>query len=253
MMKLVLFSLSMLISNSALFAATNFIDDFILEHARKEKVPVARTSSDHEFIRRVTLDITGRLPTAEESRKFLASTDPDKRDKLVDSLFPPLPEMGMRSIAEHPYMDRWAFFFNDLFKNGELLGEGINTFHTYIYKSLTLNVPYDEFVQDMITASTVSTWSDGAANFIARSHIFEGDGYQINHEDTADEIAINTTKIFLGVNLECISCHDGHNHLEKINLWLSTQRRAALFRQNLYWAIIWPVPSIPGEGRRKRI
>jgi len=243
MMRLVLFSLSMLISNSALFAASGFIDDFILEHAKKSKAPVARLSSDHEFIRRVTLDITGRLPSAEESRKFLSSTDPDKRDKLVDSLFPPLPEMGMRSVAEHPYMDRWTFFFNDLFKNGELLGEGINTFHTYIYKSLTLNVPYDEFVQDMITASTVSTWSDGAANFIARSHVFEGDGYQINHEDTADEIAINTTKIFLGVNLECISCHDGHHHLEKINLWLSTQRRAALFRQASFFGKTFIGPS----------
>lgn len=228
---------------SAVPAADNFIDQFVLEHANRKGAPVARQSSDNEFLRRVHLDVTGKLPTAEESRKFLARTDPDKRNKAIDALFPPLPEMGMRSVAEHPFMDRWTFYFNDLFKNGELLGEGINTFHTYIYKSLTLNIPYDEFVRDMLTASTVSTWSDGAANFIARSHVFEGDGYQINHEDTADEIAINTTKIFLGVNLECVSCHDGHHHLEKINIWLSQQRRAALFRQASFFGKTFIGPS----------
>jgi hypothetical protein len=224
-------------------AGDNYIDRFVFEHARKERIPLAKLASDSEFLRRVYLDVTGKLPTAEQARKFLASNEADKREKLVDSLFPPLPEMGMRSVSEHPFLDRWTYFFNDLFRNGELLGEGINTFHTYIYKSLTLNVPYDEFVRDMITASAVSTWSDGAANFIARSHVFEGDGYQINHEDTADEIAINTTKLFLGVNLECVSCHDGAGHLEKINIWLSRQKRASLFRQASFFGKTFIGPS----------
>ena len=212
-------------------AAENVIDRLVLQKAKQDGVALVGLSTDSEFLRRVTLDVTGRLPTPEKAREFLASTDPDKRTKLVDSLFPPLPVMGMRSVAEHPFLDRWAYFFNDLFRNGELLGEGINTFYTHIYKSLTLNISYDEFVRDLITASSVSTWSDGAANFVARNHIFEGDGYQINHEDTADEIAIATTKLFLGVNLECVSCHDGRAHLEKVNLWLSTRKRSDLWRQ----------------------
>ena len=112
-----------------------------------------------------------------------------------------------------------------------MLEEGINTFYDYIYKTLLLNVPYDEFVRDMLTASTISTWTDGPANFLARSHVFEGDGFSVNHEDTADEIAINTTRLFLGVNLECVSCHDGKGHLEKINLWLAGRKRADLWRQ----------------------
>lgn len=228
---------------SAVFGGDNLIDKFILDHATKQGIPVARMSSDNEFLRRVYLDVTGRLPNSEEARKFLSSTEPDKREKVIDSLFPPLPVMGMRSVAEHPFLDRWTYFFNDLFRNGELLGEGINTFHTYIYKSLTLNVPYDEFVRDMLTASSISTWSDGAANFIARSHVFEGDGYQINHEDTADEIAINTTKLFLGVNLECVSCHDGGGHLEKVNIWLSRQKRASLWRQASFFGKTFIGPS----------
>lgn len=223
--------LSLCLGLPAFAADEKLIDRYIEQKAQANHVPVAAVSSDAEFLRRVTLDIQGRLPAPDTARKFLADTDPAKRAKYIDSLFPDLPVPGMRSVKDHPYLDRWTYFFNDLFRNGQLLEEGINTFYDHIYKTLTLNLPYDEFVQGLITASAVSTWSDGPANFIARSHIFEGDGYQMNHEDTADEIAINTTRLFLGVSLECVSCHDGANHLEKVNLWLSQRKRAEMWRQ----------------------
>ena len=214
-----------------LAADENLIDRHIEAKARLHNVPLAALADDAAFLRRVTLDLTGRLPDPEAARKFLAATEPDKRAKWIDSLFPALPVPGMRSVKDHPFMDRWAYFLNDLFRNGELLEEGINTFYDHVYKTLTLNLPYNEFVSNLITANAVSTWSDGPANFIARSHIFEGDGYQMNHEDTADEIAINTTRLFLGVSLECVSCHDGAHHLEKVNLWLSQRKRAEMWRQ----------------------
>jgi hypothetical protein len=212
-------------------ADESFIDRHIEQKAQANHVPLAAVATDAEFVRRVTLDLQGRLPDAAAARKFLVDTDPGKRAKYVDSLFPAIPVPGMRSVKEHPFLDRWTYYFNDLFRNGELLEEGINTFYDHIYKTLTLNLPYNEFVQNLITATAVSTWSDGPANFIARSHIFEGDGYQMNHEDTADEIAINTTRLFLGVSLECVSCHDGANHLEKVNLWLSQRKRVEMWRQ----------------------
>lgn len=224
-------------------ADSSLIDRHIFAKAEADGVPVAAAASDSEFLRRVYLDLTGRLPEAGEARRFLQDTDPGKRAKVIDSLFPPLPVSGMRSVDQAPFLDRWTYFFSDMFRNGQLLQEGINTFYDYIYKSLTLNVPYDEFVRDMITASTVSTWTDGAANFVARSHVFEGDGYQMNHEDTADEIAINTTKLFLGVNLECISCHDGRNHLEKVNLWLTARKRAEMWRQASFFGKTFVDPS----------
>jgi hypothetical protein len=212
-------------------AEANLIDLYIFEKMASDQVPAAEISSDPEFLRRVHLDLTGRLPEADAARKFLAAKDPAKRQKLIDSLIPALPVMGMRSVKEAPFLDRWTYFFCDLFRNGEVLEEGINTFYDYIYKSLTLNLPYDEFVRDMITASAVSTWTTGSANLIARSHVFEGDGYMMNFEDTDDEIAINTTRLFLGVDLECVSCHNGKGHLEKINLWLASKQRADLWRQ----------------------
>lgn len=224
-------------------AEDGLIDRHILGRLAQAKAPVAVTATDGEFLRRVYLDLTGRLPEPEVARKFLESKDPEKRRKAVDGLFPELPVSGMRAVKEAPFLDRWTYFFNDHFRNGELLQEGINTLYDHVYKSLTLNVPYDEFVRDLITASAVSTWSNGAANFVARSHVFEGDGYQMNHEDTADELAITTTKLFLGVNLECISCHDGAKHLEKVNLWLSTRKREEMWRQASFFGKTFIDPS----------
>ncbi len=221
----------------------NLIDRFVYEKLSADGVPHAPLSSDEEFLRRVYLDLTGRLPEPAVVEEFLADDAPNKRDELIDSLFPPMPRVGLRSKFDYPVIDRWTFFFGDLFKNGQLLEEGINVFREYIYKSLVLNVPYDEFVRDMITASTVSTWADGAANMIARWHVFEFDGYIINHEDTCDEIAINTSKMFLGINLECISCHDGAGHLEKVNLGLAKRKRDELWRQAAFFAETYIAPT----------
>jgi hypothetical protein len=222
---------------------SNLIDRHIFQKMEADRVPAAAPASDTEFLRRVYLDLTGKLPEAGLVRSFVADKDPKKRMKVVDSLMPALPVSGMRSVDKAPFLDRWTYFFSDLFRNGQLLEEGINAFYDHIYKSLVLNIGYDEFVRDLITASAVSTWSNGAANFVARSHVFEGDGYQMNHEDTADEIAIQSTKLFLGVNLECISCHDGANHLEKVNLWLSQRTRVEMLRQASYFGKTFIDPS----------
>ncbi len=216
----------------------NLIDEHIFGKMERDGIPHAPVTSDTEFLRRVTLDLTGRLPSAESVRKFMADRSPDKRDKLIDSLFPTLPTMGIgrRPTRVGPFLDKWSTFFSDLFRNNEQLREGINSFHDHIYKSLELNVPYDEFVRDLITASAVSTWTNGAANFLDRHRVMGGDGYSVmNHEDTCDELAIWTTRLFLGVDTECISCHDGSGHLEKINLWLAGKKRADVWRQAAFF------------------
>jgi hypothetical protein len=219
------------------------VDRFIFEKAGRDRIPIAPVSSDSEFLRRVYLDLTGRLPEPEAAAAFLADKDTAKREKVIDSLFPEKPIPGMRSIKEHPFLDRWGYFFNDLFRNGQLLEEGINTFYDWIYKCLLLNIPYDQMVREMITASAVSTWTNGPANFLARNRVFEGDGYMMNHEDTADELALTTTKLFLGVNLECISCHDGAAHLEKISLWHSQKKRAEVWRQASFFGKTYISPE----------
>jgi hypothetical protein len=223
----------------------NFIDDYILSKIDKDHVPHAGLSSDPEFLRRVTLDLTGRLPEPDDVKKFLVNTDPNKRPEWIDSLLPPLPTMGVgRRLTDKPFLDRWAYFFSDLFRNDEQLREGTDIFYSYLYKSLELNVPYDQMVRDMLTSTALSTWTTGPANFVARERVMDGDGYSVmNHEDTCDELAIWTSKLFLGVNIECISCHDGRGHLEKVNLWLSGKKRADLWRQAAFFGKTYVAPS----------
>ncbi|MBM3727959.1 MAG: DUF1553 domain-containing protein [Acidobacteria bacterium] len=226
-------------------ARKNLIDEFIFSKMEKSGVPHAPIASDEEFLRRVTLDLTGRLPSPETIRAFTADKTPGKRDAYIETLFPKLPTMGIgrRPTRVGPYLDRWSTFFGDMFRNNEQLREGINSFHDYIYKALELNIPYDEFVRDMITASGVSTWTTGPANFVARHRIMAGDGYsEMNHEDTADELAIWTTRLFLGVDMECFSCHDGKGHLEKVSLWAARQKRADVWRQAAWFGKTYVAP-----------
>ncbi|MGI8988341.1 MAG: DUF1553 domain-containing protein [Bryobacteraceae bacterium] len=194
-------------------------------------------SSDTEFLRRITLDLTGRLPEPDVIRKFVADKESGKRDKLVDEIMATRFGLQIEKLRT-PFMDRWAYFFGELFRNGTAQqGLGRNMFHDYIYDSLLLNLPYNEMVNEMITARTRSNWRDGSSNLLVRDHVdgvkdFEG----INNEDSYDEMAITTTKLFLGINIECVSCHDGKAHLEKINGGLSKLKRADLWRQASFFS-----------------
>ncbi len=223
----------------------NFIDGYIFGKMERDGVRHAPLSTDAEFLRRVTLDLTGRLPEADTTREFLADNSRDKRGKYIDSLFPGLPTQGFgrRPSRVGPFLDRWTTFFNDIFRNNEQLREGINSFHNYIYRILEMNVPYDKFVRDMVTAEALSTWTTGKANFVARHRVMGGDGYStVNHEDTCDELALWTTRLFLGVDLECVSCHDGAGHLEKVSLWLSQRERPEIWRQAAFFGKTFVAP-----------
>ncbi len=86
----------------------NYIDDFIFDKMERDHIPHAPLSSDEEFLRRVFLDLTGRLTEPARVRTFLKDSDPAKRDKLIDGLtgteFDPVAEQHPSS----PFLDRWT-------------------------------------------------------------------------------------------------------------------------------------------------
>ena len=210
----------------------NYIDDFIFGKMEGDDIPHADLSSDEEFLRRVSLDLTGRLPEPERVREFVADSGPDKRAKLIDELTDAKVDPGAIPHPTHRFLDRWTYFFSDLFRNGlpELGAKGRNLFWDYINTSLLLNIPYNQLVTEMLTATARSNWESGPSNFLARNHADDSDGLAINHEDTIEDIAISSSRYFLGVNLECVSCHDGKGHLEKINLFLARTKRDQFWR-----------------------
>ena len=243
----------------------NFIDDHIFGKMERDGIPSAPLSTDEEFFRRVHLDLWGRIPSGGEVRKFLKDSDPNKRDKLIERMLaldyhwedlsrkqgydPGDPAISVLErqmneqgpwLVEQAFLSRWSYWFSDLFRNSRAyLVDGRNAFYEYIYDSLKYNVPYDKFVTEMLTATALLGRHSGPVNLLLRDHVDDtvADGF-IVHEDTLDEIAISTAKYFLGVDLECVSCHDGAGHLDGINLWLSRRKRPEVWRQAAFFGNI---------------
>jgi hypothetical protein len=204
----------------------NLIDEHIFSRMEKARIPPAPLADDHEFFRRVNLDLTGRLPEPADTEKFVQSKDPAKRDKLVEAL-----------IQSPGFLAKWTYWFSDLAQvNSNRLGtDGRNLFYQYIYDFLHLDRPYDEVVTEMLTAKAASNYYVGPASYLVRWVVIGDKCEDEVHEDTSDEIAIWTAKHFLGVNLQCISCHDGKRHLEKINLGLAERKRSELWKQAAFF------------------
>lgn len=214
----------------------NYIDEYIFSKLERDKVPRAGLCTDSEFLRRVTLDLTGRLPEPDALRKFVNDSDPEKREKLIDSLTA-TPVAGLRRRLSTPFLDRWTYWFGDLFRSNDgHLNKGRELFYDYIYSALLENLPYDQFVREMLTAKARSNWTNGPVNMLARDYVNETDDSVINNEDTYDQWVISSYKVFLGINVECISCHGGAGHLEKINVWLSKKTREDFWRQGAFFA-----------------
>ena len=211
---------------SSPFATRNYIDKHLAAKWTADNVPHAGGISDHEFIRRVTLDLTGRIPTAAEVRAFIADSKPGKRDRLIDQL-----------LTSEAFVDKWAYFFMDLFRANGKMGRGQELFHYWMRENLRVDRPYDDTVRSMIAASAKSNHVVAASNVIAREHV-QGkaqpdDGTDlgmVQQLDTHDELNVLWAKAFLGINLSCVSCHDGQGHLEKVNTWLSRKRRSDFYR-----------------------
>src|SRR6266540_4169830 len=101
----------------------NYIDKYIFGKISHDKIPHALLCSDTEFVRRVSLDLTGRLPEPDRIREFIKNSDPQKRDKLVDALMATSTK-GVTKKPSTPFLDRWAYLFSDLFRVNALMNRG---------------------------------------------------------------------------------------------------------------------------------
>ena len=195
---------------------TNYVDDEIFGALDSAKIASAPLSSDAEFLRRVTLDLTGRIPDAATVRAFLADPSGDKRSRMIDAL-----------LASDAFVDRWAFYYDELFQNtayatsGRLYPAGRNAWHAYFQDAVRSHKPWDVMAKELI-AATGDTTGDGPANFLAR-------GIQTNGPRLRTRSTISRRRRARSSSLSspifCTSCHNGSGHLDSINLWGSTVRR----------------------------
>ena len=209
----------------------NFIDEAIFSTMERAGVPHAGLASDGEFLRRAYIDLIGRIPTLEEVLAFEADGAGHKRDRLVDRL-----------IAGDEFVERWSYYFEDLFRAGNRMGHGKNLFRFWTREWLTLDRSYADVVTDLLTQGGKSSHSSPGALYFARDFVKakddpdEPDAHDlVNRADAIDEFTVTYGKVLLGLNLGCISCHDGANHLEQVNLYLTGKTREDFFRQAAFF------------------
>ncbi len=163
----------------------NWIDDLVLAKLRSLSLPPSPRCTDGEFIRRAFLDSTGILPSAEETRAFIADATPDKRDRLIERL-----------LARTEFVDYWSYKWSDLLlvTKRKVKPAAMWAYYQWIRNAVDSNLPWDEFARQLITAQG-STLENGAAN------------YFVIHADPRDA-AETTSLTFLGFSMNCAKCHN---------------------------------------------
>jgi len=165
--------------------ASNPVDAAVIDKLRILGIPPSPLVDDATFLRRVSLDITGKLPAEEQVVSFVADQRKDKRAHLVDEL--------LESTA---YADLFANKWNFILRNNKDRGEdasGTWLFHHWIWQSLYDNKPYDQFVEEILTAT-----GDPLINPAVTWY---------RDVDSTEEQVEDTAQLFLGIRIQCARCH----------------------------------------------
>ncbi len=168
----------------------NFIDDLVAAKLKALHIPASEPASDSEFLRRLSLDAAGILPSPEEAERFSSDTDPGKRKQAIAAM------MDRPEFVDYLTF-KWAGL--PLVSSKKLPGNPLGAYSQWIRDSVAANRPWDRMVRELLTG-TGSTLDHGALNF-----------YLLHREP--QDLTETYAKAFLGLSLTCARCH---NHpLEK--------------------------------------
>jgi hypothetical protein len=182
--------------DDAHFVPAGFIDELTLARWRELGLFPSRPSTDLEFLRRVKLDLCGKLPERAEVHAFLADRSPDKRARLID-----------RCLADDDFAAYFALKWGTILRNAASSGmkdggePAAYAFASWLRDMIAQNRPYDELVREIVTAS--GDWTEAPA--VQWFYQMSDDPL---HQPTAD-----TAQIFLGLRLQCARCH--HHPFER--------------------------------------
>ncbi len=164
----------------------NYVDELVDAKLRKIRVLPSESCSDEVFLRRVTLDITGLLPSVEEYHEFIADADPAKRAKLVDRL-----------LERKEFSEIWALKWANLLMvktTNQLSYKSMFLYSNWLTNQISNNVPLNEMVQKLLSSSG-GTFSNPPTNY-----------YQI--ERGTLKTAENVAQVFMGIRTQCAQCHN---------------------------------------------
>jgi hypothetical protein len=164
----------------------NYIDGLVDAKLKKLRLPASGLCTDAEFIRRATVDVTGLLPTEEETQTFLANADPNKRAALIESL-----------LSRKEFSEIWAMKWADLLmikSKNEVSYKAAYLYYNWLINQIASNVPIDKIVRDLLMA-TGGTFQSPATNF-----------YQVEQDRL--KLSENVAQVFMGIRTQCAQCHN---------------------------------------------
>ncbi len=168
-----------------------FIDQLAFAKLRQLGIPSSGLCDDATFIRRVSIDIAGRLPTVAEVEQFLADTDPNKRDRLVDRL------VDSPGYADY-FANKWSTILRNKRRNGNDIPYTYK-FHAWIRRAFRENMPYDQFVRSVLTATGDPETHPPVAWY--------------REVRTSNQQIEDVAQLFLGMRMACAKCH--HHPFER--------------------------------------
>ena len=162
----------------------NFIDTLAWNKLERLGIEPSTLSDDATFLRRVSLDTIGTLPTPAEVRQFLHDSSPDKRSRLIDGL-----------LERDEYVDYWTMKWLNILRADQLTisPQGAVAMQRWLRHGFTQNRPFNEFATDLLTVQG-NTSAEGPGSF-----------YKILNKP--DEAARSISQLLLGVRIECAQCH----------------------------------------------
>ncbi len=167
-------------------AESNFVDSAVFEKLKQLQILPSDVCTDDEFLRRVTLDLTGRLPSADEAKALITDVaNPNRRAVIVDRL-----------LDSNEFASFWALKWGDVLRSNskKLKTAGVHKFREWIYESVRSDKPLDQFARELLTANG-SVFENPPANFWRASR------------DPLDATE-TTAQLFLGVRIQCAKCHN---------------------------------------------
>jgi hypothetical protein len=170
------------------------LDRLVLTELQAEKVAPAPLTTDEQFVRRINLDLAGKLPMPADVAEFVADSDPHKRAKLIDKL-----------LDSDEYARHWARYWRDVLaarindRRGLALARA---FEDWMFGVLKKNQGWDKIVRALLTAEGDCRFDDEGKNgalFFLASHF---------GQDADNELAAETARVFMGIQVQCAQCHD---------------------------------------------
>ena len=164
----------------------NYVDSLVTAKLKKLRISPSELCNDETFLRRVYLDVVGVPPTVEEYGRFMTSTAPDKRAKLIDELLE-------RKEFSELWVNKWAEILQ-VKSSQQVSYKAMFLYYNWLVEKLSKNMPMDQMVQELLGANG-GTFKNPATNFYQSTNV-------------TLEMTENVAQVFMGMRIQCAQCHN---------------------------------------------